>query len=822
MAKATSVVDVILGEAVSGSRDDRFNDMLGIASVIDNRADRGRVTPEQVISNTREFNAYNNSLPKGVESYRDLAEQAWAQVQTYGPVHNGMFYATETAKGNLPKGLEEVARTTGHVYYDDPQNRSFAIQGGQFVAPTAERQAVAEAFNPVVDVDLPGLAVPEAAVSAYAPNITNPAQYAFSDVLAPTPVQTTSINPNAAPSIAPAPPAVPSVPSSGLGMAALAPNGLIGEPQFNMGDNRSAPPGDDILGIVDGAVKSVLGDEWTVDITSGTYNPGQPQYGSDRHDDGKAMDYSVVNPFTGETLSRGVDDDKLNDIAREAAARGVTGMGYGKGYMDRDGTTRFHMDVARPGTWGAAGRAVNVDPVANAAFTAGLGGVGALPNTYTPGGIPEPTSRDEAYANMLADQAATVQGYNELAAGLGAAGIPNVGGSSSTFAAPVGEVERASLPDIAPSVPDAVLSDVPAGYADRITDPGFDYTIATPGTQVASLAPAPVESVERSSLPDIAPAVATPSVPSLADAYGQLASTMGQAGITGLAGNPTPSVPSSTFASLPNELTAPANTFQSVTNPAQNVTTPAPAPTISTPSPAQNVTTPAPNVTTPSVPATPSVAAPSVPSATKTEDKGTSLGSRLGHAAIGGMIGGLPGAIVGGLFGPAITGTAKDVLGGVGKGLGLDGKGLGLGDISLGGLFDSNVQMPESTYSVGNGLDAIDGVFNGSFGVGATATSVGNPNVSFTDIGNGMVAKTNSEFGTTSLVNASSFGWNGGSQKSSTPSSSGNSWGLGDVFGGLGDSIADAFSGWGGESTASTSDEDDSSDSYGYGEFSPT
>src|SRR5690606_21584305 len=152
-----------------------------------------------------------------------------------------------------------------------------------------------------------------------------------------------------------------------------------------------------------------------------------------------------------------------------------------------------------------------------------------------------------------------------------------------------------------------------------------------------------------------------------------------------------------------------------------------------------------------------------------------SLGSRLGHAAIGGMIGGIPGAVIGGLFGPTITGTAKDVLGGVGKGLGLgDGKGL-----SLGGLFDSNIQMPESTYSVGKGLDAIDGVFSGAFGPGATAISVGNPNVSFTDIGNGMVAKTNSELGTTSLVNASSFGWNGGTGKSSPPSAStSNSWGL--------------------------------------------
>jgi hypothetical protein len=184
------------------------------------------------------------------------------------------------------------------------------------------------------------------------------------------------------------------------------------------------------------------------------------------------------------------------------------------------------------------------------------------------------------------------------------------------------------------------------------------------------------------------------------------------------------------------------------------------------------------------------------------------------------MIGGVPGALVGGLFGPAITSTAKGVLGGIGKELGLNdvGKNIGLDGLGkgLGGLFDgtSNIQMPESTFSVGRGVDAIDGVFSGSFGVGATAFSTGNPNVSFTDIGNGQVAKTNSELGTTSIVNASSFGWNGGSQKSSAPSTSqSNSWGLGDVFGGIGDAISDAFSGfgdwggdWGGDTSSSAND----------------
>ncbi|MCD1644812.1 cell wall hydrolase [Aurantimonas coralicida] len=124
MAKAKTVVDVILGEATRGTAAERYRDMLGIASVIANRSRMLGVTPADVVARQSEFNAYGKSLPSGVEAYRELASEALREVETAGPVHNATFYATPAAKHNLPKGLREETRTTGHVYFSDPQQRS--------------------------------------------------------------------------------------------------------------------------------------------------------------------------------------------------------------------------------------------------------------------------------------------------------------------------------------------------------------------------------------------------------------------------------------------------------------------------------------------------------------------------------------------------------------------------------------------------------------------------------------------------------------------------------------------------------------------------
>lgn len=131
---ARSVTDTILGEAVGGTREQRFRDMLGIASVISNRATVLNTTPQNVVSNKREFNAYGKALPPGASNYADLAKEAWDLVQTDGPIHHATFFATPKTSKNLPGGLTPVDATTGHMYFSDPQNRAIRTKTG-FLAP---------------------------------------------------------------------------------------------------------------------------------------------------------------------------------------------------------------------------------------------------------------------------------------------------------------------------------------------------------------------------------------------------------------------------------------------------------------------------------------------------------------------------------------------------------------------------------------------------------------------------------------------------------------------------------------------------------------
>lgn len=153
--RARSVTDVILGEAVSGSIEKRYEDMKAIASVMVNRARSLGVPLETVVQNQREFNAYNKPLPSGVNAYRNLAQQAIDDVLTNGPVHNATFYATPAAKGNLPKGLVEEARTGGHVYYSDPKNRAIGTSIGY-------RQPDALAATQYAGIDERNIPVPSA------------------------------------------------------------------------------------------------------------------------------------------------------------------------------------------------------------------------------------------------------------------------------------------------------------------------------------------------------------------------------------------------------------------------------------------------------------------------------------------------------------------------------------------------------------------------------------------------------------------------------------------------------------------------------------
>ncbi|MBX9455827.1 MAG: hypothetical protein KL863_07365 [Rhizobium sp.] len=127
---------MIAGEAVSGTPAQRISDMRAIASVIANRAALLGVTPEQVVANTNEFNAYDRALPPGVgEDLVAMAQEQIDYVAENGPVNDRItFYATPNAVDNLPGGLSYETETTGHQYFSDPQMRSIGTSEG-YVQP---------------------------------------------------------------------------------------------------------------------------------------------------------------------------------------------------------------------------------------------------------------------------------------------------------------------------------------------------------------------------------------------------------------------------------------------------------------------------------------------------------------------------------------------------------------------------------------------------------------------------------------------------------------------------------------------------------------
>lgn len=123
-------VSLLLGEAGGRNATERYNDMLHIASVVVNRAQATGRPVEDIMANSTEFNAWGKSLPAGTEQYRAIAEQAIQQVMAHGPVTNATFYATPTAKDNLPSNLAPATRTASHEFFTDPQNRSIGTANG--------------------------------------------------------------------------------------------------------------------------------------------------------------------------------------------------------------------------------------------------------------------------------------------------------------------------------------------------------------------------------------------------------------------------------------------------------------------------------------------------------------------------------------------------------------------------------------------------------------------------------------------------------------------------------------------------------------------
>jgi murein DD-endopeptidase MepM/ murein hydrolase activator NlpD len=180
--KATSVADVLLGEAVTGTLQERFDDMVSIASVIANRAMQTGTSLKSIVSAPGQFGAFGKGLPKGAEAHRNLAEAALAHVERHGPVHNATYYATPSARNNLPSGLQNVHATTGHVFATDPQNRSIRTADG-YKAPTA---TIAAASAPV-SAPMPAPAPRGQDAVGYAPQTPQaPALQAIEAAIAPT------------------------------------------------------------------------------------------------------------------------------------------------------------------------------------------------------------------------------------------------------------------------------------------------------------------------------------------------------------------------------------------------------------------------------------------------------------------------------------------------------------------------------------------------------------------------------------------------------------------------------------------------------------
>lgn len=481
-----SPVDTILGEAVYGTPQERFADMLGIASVISNRATLGNVSPEDVVSAPGQFDAYGKSFPAGAEQYRGLAEQAWNQVNTIGPVTGATYYSTPEAAKNLPGGLQPVDQTTGHVYQVDPQNRAFRTAKG-FVQPAAELVAtVAQKASQTAR----GLAT--GAIKAVGNTIE-----AVGDATATT----------------------------GRGLAALAPNGLRSPNlSFDLGAaQRNQVPSSGIHNKVAGIVDSVVPGART-NLYSGMEPAGAAPVGSpNRHPRGYAGDFNFYDP-SGAAIT---DPVAMQDIAMGMAAKYGANVGFGPEYMGR---ANMHIDTMPTGPggfpggqqWGSTAKswADNL----NFARETGIG-----PTPYS--NAPTPFERDQQNPNSLAPSAentpesfAAPVGRVERAslspAAPGPSGvIDNMkAGMESPMYGP-GQVAPASQPS--PVRPDNMMAAGPKGTfnvdapktqtpADLAAAYGQMATMADVG--IANLSGAPLAAPQQPSLEQVASA-ALPSAP---------------------------------------------------------------------------------------------------------------------------------------------------------------------------------------------------------------------------------------------------------------------------------------------------------------------
>ena len=429
MAKANSVIDTILGEAVSGNRTARLEDMLGIASVIDNRSRLTAQTPQSVVSAPGQFNAYGKSLPTGTEAFRSLAQKAWDRVQKLGPVHNATFYATPAAANNLPSGLTQVASTAGHQYFVDPQNRAIRTAVG-YVTPSA---SIAGPLGP------PSAAQAMLSREAYG-MASAPDQSAIDKNLSPV--------------------------------------------SYNMGPNRPNKPSQDVVDTVRSAVRDTLGPGYSVSVTSGQEDDGK-QYGSNRHKTGLAVDVQIADP-TGRVMNAVEDQKALMDVAQAAAAKGIKGIGFGTGYM---GGVAMHLDKFTPGT-GQANQWGNIAK-ANASLLDEARAFSLMPSSFydknLPASMPAPPSRTETPAAFAA---APVGKVERMALAPAAPRAPEAMTMPSrpTSVTPSNALAAANKPAFSPpSMPARPSTPTPATALQAMNKAAFAPSVSVPTSAITGL-----------------------------------------------------------------------------------------------------------------------------------------------------------------------------------------------------------------------------------------------------------------------------------------------------------------------------------------------
>lgn len=425
MAKVNSVIDTILGEATFGTKAQRYQDMLGIASVISNRATVTGQTPHSIVSAPNQFGAFGKSAPKGTSAFRSLAQKAWDTVQKLGPVHNATFYATPSATKNLPSGLSPVTSTKGHQYFFDPQNRAIATAVG-YVTPKAS---------------IAGPLAPQSAAQA----MLSPEAYGMAS-------------------------AAPSAPK---GMEALAPNGLKGTGPLASYSRVGLDPS--VGRVLDALSKNP--NAAGVSVNSGYRDPSKNAAvggaKNSQHMKGKALDLNV----------KGLTDDQKQAVLDAAIEAGAKGIGlYSSGNV-------VHVDTrAAPAVWSNSykGMPISKAPDWAKAPLTGLfqaGTFAVTPRTTAP----TPTAKPETPAAFAAAPVGKVERM-ALAPAAPRAPDAMTMPSRPTSITPSNALAAANKPAFSPpSLPSRPTTPTPATALQAMNKAAFAPSVSVPTSAITGL-----------------------------------------------------------------------------------------------------------------------------------------------------------------------------------------------------------------------------------------------------------------------------------------------------------------------------------------------